>query len=58
MMSISGMTAGAAQPLTAAEKVLGAPKVQSPEENPQGRPLAPVMDEYIPEEKQEPSGRC
>ena len=55
MMPISGVNTGAVQPLTTAEKVLGAPKVQKPEE--EGRPLKPVMDEYIPEEPQEPSGR-
>ncbi|MDE7218099.1 MAG: hypothetical protein K2O45_00510 [Oscillospiraceae bacterium] len=57
MVPISGVSTGAAQPLTAAEKVLGAPKVQKPEEETQGRPLKPVMDEYVPEEPQEPSGR-
>lgn len=56
-MSISGVNTGAAQPLTAAGKVLGAPKIQKPEEEAQGRPLKPVMDEYVPEEPQEPSGR-
>ena len=57
MIPISGVNTGATQPLTAAEKVLGAPKVQKPEEQAQGRPLKPVMDEYVPEEPQEPSGR-
>ena len=58
MMPISGVNTGAIQPLTTAEKVLGASKVQKPgEEEAQGRPLKPVMDEYIPEEPQEPSGR-
>ena len=56
MMPISGVNTGAVQPLTTAEKVLGASKVQKPEEA-QGRQLKPVMDEYIPEEPQEPSGR-
>lgn len=57
MMPISGVSTGAVQPLTTAEKVLGASKVQKPEEESQGRQLKPVMDEYIPEEPQEPSGR-
>ncbi len=33
------------------------PKVQRPESEEQGRSLKPVLDKYIPEEKQEPSGR-
>jgi hypothetical protein len=57
MMPISGVNTVAVQPLTTAEKVLGASKVQEPEEEAQGRQLKPVMDEYIPEEPQEPSGR-
>ena len=57
MMPISGVNTGAVQPLTTAEKVLGAPKVQKSEEESQSRQLKPVMDEYIPEEPQEPSGR-
>ena len=57
MMPISGVNTGAVQPLTTAEKVLGAPKVQKPEEDAQSRQLKPVMDEYVPEEPQEPSGR-
>ena len=57
MMPISGVNTSAVQPLTTAEKVLGASKVQKPEEEDQGRQLKPVMDEYVPEEPQEPSGR-
>ena len=57
MMPISGVNTGAVQPLTTAEKVLGASKVQKSEEESQGRQLKPVMDEYVPEEPQEPSGR-
>ena len=57
MMPISGVNTGAVQPLTTAEKVLGASKVQKSEEESQSRQLKPVMDEYIPEEPQEPSGR-
>ena len=57
MMPISGVNTSAVQPLTTAEKVLGAPKVQKSEGESQSRQLKPVMDEYIPEEPQEPSGR-
>ena len=57
MMPISGVNTVAVQPLTTAEKVQGASKVQKPEEEAQGRQLKPVMDEYLPEEPQEPSGR-
>ena len=57
MMPISGVNTVAVQPLTTAEKVQGASKVQKPEEEAQGRQLKPVMDEYVPEEPQEPSGR-
>ena len=57
MMPISGVNTVAVQPLTTAEKVLGASKVQKPEEEAQGHQLKPVMDEYVPEEPQEPSGR-
>ena len=57
MMPISGVNTGATQPLATAEKVQGASKVQKPEEEAQSRPLRPMMDEYIPEEPREPSGR-
>ena len=57
MMPISGVNTGAVQPLTTAEKALGASKVQKSEEESQGRRLQPAMDEYVPEEPQEPSGR-
>ena len=39
MMPISGVNTVAVQPLTTAEKVLGASKVQKPEEEAQGRQL-------------------
>ena len=57
MMPISGVNTGAVQPLTTAEKVLGTPKDQKSEQETQSRQLKPGMDEYIPEEPQEPSGR-
>ena len=56
MMPISGVNTNAAQPLTTVEKILGVPKDQKSEEA-HGRPLKPVMDEYVPEKPQEPSGR-
>ena len=57
MMPISGVNPGGAQPLAATEKMLGAPQIQTPEEEPQGRRPKPMMDEYVPEEPREPSGR-
>ncbi len=55
MMPVSGVTTNALQPLTAPGKADGAPQVRQPEGD--SRPLKPVMDEYVPEEKREPSGR-
>ena len=57
MTPVSGVNAGAVQPLTTAGKVLGASKVQKPGEESQDRQPKPVMDEYVPEEPREPSGR-
>ena len=57
MMPISGVNPGGAQPLAATEKMPGAPQIQTPEEEPQGRRPKPVLDEYVPEEPREPSGR-
>ena len=57
MMSIFGVSTGGAQPLAAAEKAVGAPMVQKPEEEARGRRLEPAMDGYAPEEPREPSGR-
>ncbi len=51
------MNTGAVQPLTAAEKLPEASKVRKSGEEAQGRPLSPAMDEYVPEDPQEPSGR-
>lgn len=56
MMSISGINTSTVHPSAAAERVSGASGPQKPGEA-QGRPLKPVMDEYVPEEKREPSGR-
>ncbi len=55
MLPISGVSTGAVQPLTAAEKAAGPLKIQRPKE--ESRPLKSVTDEYVPEEKQEPAGR-
>lgn len=54
MTPISSMSAGAA---AAVGKVLEASKIRDPGEASQSRPLKPVMDEYVPERPQEPSGR-
>ena len=58
---ISGATA-AASPASAASTVSAAgikepQAVPRPESTNQERPVKPVMDEYVPEEKPEPSGR-
>ena len=55
-MMISGMGPGAAQSLAAAG-VRAAPEVQQPEAEGPVQSRAPVADEYVPEEKREPSGR-
>lgn len=57
MMPISGVNTGAVQPLTATGRALGAPGIEKPGETAPGRQRKPVMDEYIPEERREPSGR-
>ena len=57
MMPISGVNTGAAQSLTAAEKVLGVAENRKSGKEAQGRVQKPSMDVHIPEEKQEPFGR-
>lgn len=57
MTPVSGMNTNAARPLMAAESVIAPPKTQQPEEETRSRPLKPAMDEYVPSEKPEPSGR-
>ena len=54
---ISGIGPDAARSLAAAAGAKAAPEVQRPEAEASTRSRAPVMDEYVPEEKQEPSGR-
>ncbi len=56
MTPISGLNNEAIRPLAAPEKTQGAPKVQKPEE-PESRQPKAMMDEYVPEERSEPSGR-
>ena len=56
-MMIPDMVSGAVRPLAAAASVKAAPEVQQPEAEAFPHSRATVMDEYIPEEKQEPSGR-
>ena len=55
-MNISGMASGAAQ-IHEAHGVKALPQVQQPETEIPVRSRPPAVDEYIPEEKQEPSGR-
>ena len=57
MQSISGINSGAAQPSVPIAGVDEPKKVQRPEDETQSRHQKPVMDEYVPEEKPEPSGR-
>lgn len=56
MMSVSGVNTDAVQPL-AAEKASGISKVPDSKEETQNRPSKPAVDEYVPEEPREPSGR-
>ena len=55
-MMIPDTVSGAAR-LHAAAGVKEPPQVRQAEAEPSARSRAPVMDEYVPEEKQEPSGR-
>ncbi|MCI9331573.1 MAG: hypothetical protein HFG05_05290 [Oscillibacter sp.] len=57
MMPISGVNTGPVRPVTTAEKAPEVSKAQNPGEEAQGRQLKPMMDEYVPEKPQEPSGR-
>ena len=54
MMSISGVSTGAVQPLTTAERAPGASKGQKPEEEAQNRRLEPATDEYVRSQPREP----
>ncbi len=57
MEPISGMISGAIRSPSTVADVKAPPKVQQSEDKTQSGPIAPARDEYIPEEKQEPSGR-
>lgn len=57
MTSISGSNNEAIRRLAAPEKAQGEPRVRKPGEEPQDRRTKPMMDEYVPEEAGEPSGR-
>lgn len=57
MQPISGLAPGTVQSPAVVSGAKEVPKVQRPESEGQGRSLKPVLDKYIPEEKQEPSGR-
>ena len=57
MQSISGINSGAAKPSVPIADVDEPKKVRRPEDETQSRHQKPVMDEYVPEEKPEPSGR-
>ena len=57
MLPISGFGLDVVQspkPIIGAQEL---PKIERPEDAGQRQPIKPVMDEYIPEEKQEPTGR-
>lgn len=57
MEPIFGFIPAAARSAAAAPTVKEQPEVPQPGDEARERPLRPVMDEYIPEEKQEPAGR-
>ena len=57
MEPISGMISGVVHSPSTVAGAKETPKVQRPENEAKGRPAVPIRDEYIPEEKQEPSGR-
>ena len=57
MQSISGINSGVAQPSVPIAGVDETKKVRRPEDETQSHRQKPVMDEYVPEEKPEPSGR-
>lgn len=57
MMPISSVSAGAPQPLAAAEKALEASRVPTSEEEAQNRQTKPATDQYVRSEPQNPSGR-
>ena len=56
MTPISSLN-NAAQPLRAVDRTAEPPAARRPGEEAPARPAEPRRDEYIPEEKREPSGR-
>ena len=54
---ISDISSNAARSLAAAADVKAAPEARQSGAEASARSRVPVMDEYVPEEKQEPSGR-
>lgn len=57
MQMISDLISGTAQSPASITGVKEPSKARRPEDEAQGRPIKPMADEYVPEEKQEPSGR-
>ncbi len=57
MKPISGMDCNAARPSVPVSGEREPQKIQRPEDGSQERRPKPVMDGYVPEEEQEPSGR-
>lgn len=57
MQPISGLISGAAQSPVTVAGVTEPPKIQRLEDEALRRSLKRAMDEYVPEEKQEPAGR-
>ena len=57
MQPISGLIPGAVQSPVTVAGVKEPPKIQRPEDEAPRRSLKRAMDEYVPEEKQEPTGR-
>ena len=57
MQPVSGLISSAAQASRSISAVKEAPEVQRPENEAPVRSRMPAMDEYVPEEKREPSGQ-
>lgn len=57
MINISGLNTGAARALTEIDRLSEVSKVKDTDKGTKERAQKPARDEYIPEEKQEPSGQ-
>lgn len=57
IQSVSGLVSNPAQSSAAASGVKGPLTVQRPEDRTDTRPVTPEMDEFVPEEKREATGR-